>query len=95
MSEHKPEVTRKRVAKWLDSAKPIKQQPVWKERRLAIEFGEHTYIVGNGQVYQCVHCGHFDPEWTATEVLEFFKETFGIKPIEIEITCSIDISKVD
>ncbi len=91
MSESKTEVTRKRVAKWIDSAQPIEQRNTWTERRLAIEFGGHTYIVGNGQVYQCVHCGHFDPEWTATEVLEFFKETFGISPKEIEITCTVKV----
>ncbi len=92
MEQNKTEVTRKRVAKWISSAQPIEKQPTWKERRLAVVFGGHTFVVNNGQVYQCVHCGHFDPEWSATEVLAFFKETFGITPIEIEIECTVIIN---
>jgi hypothetical protein len=75
----------------MESSEPIKQRPVWTETRLAIDFGEHTYIIANGQIFQCAHCGHFDPEWSATEVLDFFRENFGIKPREIEVTCSVAV----
>lgn len=87
------EITKARIAKWIMKAQPIDKNPTWTERRLAIEFGGHTYLVGNGQVFQCAHCGHYDPEWSATEVLTFFEETFGVKPQEIEITCSVAVSK--
>jgi hypothetical protein len=82
-------VSKARVSKWIMEAKPVDVVPTWTERRLAIEFGGHTYLVANGQVFQCAHCGRYDPEWRAQEVLEFFEENFGIKPHEIEITCSI------
>lgn len=81
------EVSKTRVTRWLTDAKPI-DNATWTERRLAIEFGGHTYLVANGQVFQCAHCGHYDPEWKAQEVLNFFEENFGIKPHEIEVTCS-------
>lgn len=84
-----PEITRKRIAKWMNSATPIKENPTWTEKRLVIDFGEHTYIVANGQVFQCGHCGQYDPEWSAGEVLSYFRENFGIKPYEIEVTCSV------
>lgn len=83
------EITRRRVTKWIETAKPITAQPVWTETRLAIDFGGHTYIVNNGQIFQCAHCGHYDPEWSATEVLTFFAETFGIKPYEIDVVCTV------
>lgn len=83
------DVTRKRFAKWYESAKSTQQVPVWTERRLAIDIGGHTYIIGNGQIFQCPHCGHYDPEWTATEVLAFYKEHMGIEPREIEVTCTV------
>lgn len=89
MSLSREEITRKRVAKWILEAKPIQTQPTWTEKRLAIDIGEHTYIVNNGQVFQCAHCGHYDPEWSATEVLTFFSEQFGVKPYEITVTCSV------
>lgn len=87
------EVTKRRVARWLMEAKPLDQNPTWVEKRLAFDFGGHTYIVANGQIFQCAHCGHYDPEWSATEVLEFFKENFGVKPYEIEVTCSVSVAK--
>jgi hypothetical protein len=87
------EVTKSRIAKWLMNATPVDKSPTWTERRMAIEFGGHTYLVVNGQVFQCAHCGHYDPEWSATEVLRFFEETFGIKPHEIEITCTFSVAK--
>lgn len=83
------EITRERIAKWVNSARPITEKPTWTEQRLVIDFGGHTYIVNNGQVFQCAHCGHYDPEWTTTEVLTYFKNTFGIVPREIEITCTV------
>lgn len=90
MSKMSPaELARKRFAKWVESAKPIQQRPEWTERRLAIDIGGHTYIIGNGQIYQCAHCGHYDPEWSATEVLAYYKDNFGIKPREIEVTCYV------
>jgi len=87
------EITRKRIAKWIESAKPAKSE--WTERRQAIVFGGHTYILSNGQVFQCAHCGHYDPEWNVTEVLAFFKSNFNIDPIEIEVTCSVAAVKND
>ena len=87
------EVTKARVAKWLMETQPTDKKPTWVERRLAIEFGEHTYILGTDQVFQCAHCGRYDPDWTSTMVIKFFEETFGIKPIEIEITCSVAVVK--
>jgi hypothetical protein len=84
-----PEVTKARVAKWMMEAKPVDNTTVWTERRLAIVFGEHTYLVTNGQVFQCAHCGHYDPQWSSTEVMAWFKDNFKIEPIEIEITCTV------
>lgn len=72
-------------------AQSITKNPTWTETRQAIEFGGHVYLVAKGQVFQCLYCGHFDPEWSATEVLTFFEETFGIKPFDIEVTCSVAI----
>lgn len=86
------EVSKARVSKWMLEAKPVTPTSTWIERRLAIEFGGHTYLVTNGQVFQCAHCGHYDPEWKATEVLRFFDEMFGVKPTEIEIVCSVAVS---
>lgn len=85
------DISKVRVARWLMEAKPV--TPTWTERRLAIEFGGHTYLVVNGQVYQCAHCGHYDPEWSAHEVLSYFEENFGIKPHEIEINCSLPVAE--
>lgn len=84
------DVTRKRIAKWIESATPLSETTTWVETRLAIDFGGHTYIVNNGQIFQCAHCGHYDPEWSASEVLEYFKQ-FGIKPYEIEVSCSVAV----
>jgi len=85
------EITRKRIAKWMDTTKPVNDQPQWTERRQAIVFGGHTYLVNHGQVFQCGHCGHYDPEWNVTEVLHWFKETLGITPIEIDVVCSVAV----
>jgi hypothetical protein len=93
MKRYPSEISRDRVSKWIEQAKPVSQHPTWVERRLAIDIGEHTYIVTNGQVFECTHCGTLDPEWTATEVLDFFKETFNAVPYEIEVTCSVAIVK--
>lgn len=82
------DVTRMRIAKWMDQATPISKRPTWTEQRLVIDFGGHTYPVTNGQVFQCAHCGHYDPEWSATEVLEFF-EKLGHKPYEITVNVSV------
>jgi hypothetical protein len=83
------DITRRRVAKWMNTAKNLDEQPEWTEVRQAIDIGGHTYIVNNGQIYQCAHCGHFDPEWNATEVITYFKETFGAQPYEIRVVCSV------
>jgi hypothetical protein len=83
------EISRRRIAKWIESAKPLDEVPVWTETRQAIDFGDHTYIIQNGQIFQCAHCGTFDPEWNATEVLAYFRENFGIKPYTIEVVCSV------
>lgn len=85
------EVTKSRIARWIEQAQPVSNNITWTERRMAIEFGGHTYLVVNDQVFQCAKCGHYDPEWSATEVLRFFEENFGIKPHEIEITCSVAV----
>jgi hypothetical protein len=89
------EITRRRIAKWMDNASEsaLEVKNTWTERRLAIVFGGHTYLVANGQVFQCGHCGHFDPEWNATEVLQFFKIKMGIDPIEIDIVCSWPVAE--
>lgn len=81
-------ITQKRITQWLLSAFSVTENKTWTETRQAIQFGGHTYLVSEGQVFQCAHCGHYDPEWKAQEVLKFFEETLGIKPIEITITCS-------
>lgn len=83
------DVAKKRIGKWLMQATAVDQDRTWTERRMAIEFGGHTYLVVEGQIFQCAHCGYYDPEWSAVEVLKFFEENFGIKPHEIEITCSV------
>lgn len=85
------DIARKRVAKWISTAKPISENPTWIEQRLAIDFGGHTYVINNGQIFQCGHCGHYDPEWNVTEVLAYFKDNFGIKPYAIEVTCSVAV----
>jgi hypothetical protein len=82
-------ITEERIAKWAANAQPITKATLWTEKRLAIAFGGHMYLLANGQVFQCAHCGHYDPEWSAHEVLGFFKEHFGAKLVEIEIECSI------
>lgn len=84
---------RKRIARWIESAKPVDIVPSWTETRQAIDYGGHTYIVNNGQVFQCAHCGSFDPEWNASEVLNFFKEVLDIKPYEIEVTCTVTVKE--
>lgn len=85
------DVTRARVSKWIVDAKPLEPNTTWTERRQAIVFGGHTYLIGNGQVFQCAHCGHYDPQWTVTEVIQYFKEKFNVEPTEIEVTCSVAI----
>ena len=84
------EIRSRRIGKWVESAKSVKTTPTWVEQRLAIDIGEHTFIVTNGQIFECAHCGHYDPEWNATEVLEFFKP-MGIEPYEIEVTCTVAV----
>ena len=85
------EITRKRIAKWMLETKPVTPQSTWTEKRQAIDFGGKTYIITNGQVFQCGHCGTYDPVWNATEVLTFFRDNFGIKPYDIEVTCSVAV----
>lgn len=81
-------IAKARTARWLMTVQPLDIQSTWTETRLVIEFGGHVYPVTNGQVFQCAHCGNFDPEWKAHEVLSMFEEMYGIKPHEVEITCS-------
>jgi hypothetical protein len=73
----------------MEQAKPISQVPTWTERRQAIDIGGHSYIVSNGQVFQCAHCGHYDPKWSVAEVLTFFKDNFDIKPYDIDVVCTV------
>lgn len=82
------EISQSRVSKWLAQATSI-ENTTWTETRQVIEFGAHVYPLVNGQVFQCGHCGHYDPQWSATEVIKFFQETFGIKPTEIQVTCTV------
>ena len=84
-------VSQERIARWFAQAKPVSEKTTWTEKRLAIVLGEHTYIVQNNQVFQCAHCGHYDPDWSASEILAFVAENFGVKPIEIEITCTVAV----
>jgi hypothetical protein len=88
-------VTQQRISKWIESTKSVNEVSTWTEIRQAIVIGEHTYILSNGQVFQCGHCGRFDPEWSVTEVIAFFKATFNVDPIEIEVTCSVAIPSVN
>lgn len=83
------DLTRRRIANWVLQAKPVKEKETWKEKRLVIDFQGHTYFVSNDQIFQCAHCGHYDPQWSITEVLAFFK-LMGIKPREVEVTCTIE-----
>jgi hypothetical protein len=87
------DLTRVRINRWIEQAKPLALNPVWTETRLVIDYAGHTFIVANGQIFQCAHCGHYDPEWNATEVLTYFKDVLGIKPYEIEVTCSVALAK--
>lgn len=87
------DVERQKINRWILNAKSLADQPVWTERRLAIDFGGHTYIVNNGQIFQCAHCGHFDPEWSASKVLSYFYDFFGIKPYEIDVVCTVAVVK--
>ncbi len=87
--EANPSISQKRFAKWVMQAKPVKPLDSWTERRLFIDFGEHTYPLSNGQIFQCAHCGHYDPEWSIVEVLSFFKENFGIEPYEKDVVCTV------
>ncbi len=82
-------ISQQRVARWIEQAKDVESHPTWTEKRLAIQYADHTYILGSGQVFVCSHCGTYDPEWTATEVIQFFNDVFGIKPTEIEVTVSV------
>lgn len=85
------EVEKARIANWLLNATPIKKTPSWIETRLAIEFGGNTYLLDKEQVYQCARCGHYDPKWSVTEVIKFFKENFDdAKLVEVEVRCSIN-----
>jgi hypothetical protein len=86
------DISRSRVSKWMVEAKPVDENPTWIETRQAIDFGGHTYIVNDGQVFQCAHCGYFDPDWVATEVLSYFQQ-FGVKSYDIEVECTVKISK--
>ena len=93
MNHHKsPAITQQRISKWLMQAKSVEQNPTWTETRQAIQFGEHTYILNKNQVFVCGHCGSFDPEWSATEVIDFFRDMYGIKPTEITVQVSVAVS---
>jgi|ERR1043165_5569895 hypothetical protein len=83
------DVAKARLAKWLMKAQPVSPEVTWTERRMAIKFGGHTYLVEKDQIFQCAHCGRFDPQWNTTEVLNFFFENFDVKPEEIEVVCSV------
>jgi hypothetical protein len=85
------DATRKRINTCMQETKPLVERPNWSEQRLAVDFGGHTYIVNSGQIFQCAHCGHYDPKWSVTEVLDFLKEIYGVKPYEIEVFCSVAI----
>jgi hypothetical protein len=92
MTSHS-DISAKRVAKWISESKPVSAEPIWQESRLAIDFGGHTYIITNGQIFQCAHCGTYDPQWNATEVVTYFRDKFGIKPYTIQVTCSITVAE--
>jgi hypothetical protein len=81
------DLSRRRVANWMMQAKPLEKGDTWKEKRLVVDFEGCTYMITADQVFQCVRCGHYDPQWSITEVLAFF-EIMGIKPYEVEITCT-------
>lgn len=82
-------IAQTRIAKWITQAKPVDKVKTWTETRRVIDIGEHTYLVESDQVFQCTHCGRYDPKWDIAEVLEFLYETYGAKPYDIEITCTV------
>ncbi len=94
MTEHfiSSDVSKARIAKWIAQAQNWDENPTWIERRLVIEFQGHIYPVVNGQIFQCAHCGHYDPQWSAQEVIKFFQENFGAKSYEIEVTCTLTMA---
>lgn len=81
------DVTRRRIARWMMQTKTIEKGDTWKETRLVVDFNGHTYPISNDQIYQCARCGHYDPQWSVTEILAFL-ELMGVKPYEVEITCT-------
>jgi hypothetical protein len=85
-------VEQERISNWMMQAQPVDKNSTWTERRMAIDIGGHTYLVVNDQIFQCAHCGRYDPQWSITQVLSFIEETIGAKPYEIEITCSIKVN---
>jgi hypothetical protein len=89
------DAVRKRISKWILNSNPITPNSVWTEHRLAIDIGGATHIISNGQIYQCGKCGHYDPEWSATEVLTYFEELMGIKPYEITVACTVATEVID
>jgi hypothetical protein len=82
-------IAQSRVAKWILGSKPITPETEWIETRQAIIVGECTYLLDKKQVFQCAHCGHYDNDSTATAVIEYYKEQFGISPVEVEVICRI------
>ncbi len=75
----------KRIATWISQATPINTNESWTETRQAIDIGNHTYLIENGQVFPCAHCGKYDRQWSSVEVLSFFEETYGAKPYDITV----------
>lgn len=92
MSHHivSSEVSKNRITKWLMQAEPVKTGSTWTEKRRAITIGEHTFLVEKEQIFQCLHCGTYDPQWSSVEVLTWIEENFGSKPFDLEITCTIE-----
>ncbi len=87
-------VSQARVTKWLAEAKSVEQRPTWTETRLAVEIGGHLHILERGNVFDCPKCGHLEPgSSTATDVIRFFEETLGVKPVEIEVEVTVKVKQ--
>jgi hypothetical protein len=82
-------VSKNRISEWFLQASPVTSESTWTEKRRAVTVGEHTFLVEKEQIFQCLHCGTYDPQWSSVEVLTWLQENFGVKPFDLEVTCSV------
>src|SRR4051812_10317216 len=67
------EVSKKRITEWFAQASPVVPGTTWTEKRRAVTIGEHTFLVEKEQIFQCLHCGTYDPQWSSVEVLTWLE----------------------